>query len=69
MRSINAFVSAYVLLMGGAALSVEIPITALHFLSMATRATFSEPTTFISMASNGSFSEMSTNFVAAAVNH
>ena len=45
-------------LIGGEALSVEIPITFFIFLSIATLATFAEPTIFTSIVSNGNFSEI-----------
>ena len=49
--------------MGCDALSVEIPITVLTPLSIATLATFDEPKIFTSEHSKGNSSEISTNFV------
>ena len=53
-------------LTGGEALSVDIPITVLIFLSIETLAILLDPTILESMVSNGYFSERSTNLVAAA---
>src|SRR5689334_3328905 len=52
-RSINDLVRPYVLPTGGAALSVDMPITVSTSFSTETRAMFCEPMTFTSMHSIG----------------
>ena len=62
----TALVMPYVLRIGGVALSVEMPTTTGILRSIATLATFCEPSTFTSMHSSGYFSPRSTYLVAAA---